>query len=1560
MRDCFPIEQGRKSGNPVPVDTSLGNSLLRNIEQTKNVDVELVQEYIGLMEGKYDPLVIDTNMKLIDVISNSDTRYLPLAEQLLLKTFQTTQAQSMKGVVSNCSMLYILSQGEYQFKVAAFQILANTPELSQMHYTEITKAFDSKSSFFKAHHKDQVIFKVIAMLLKLAMSVKTVHKLVLLILSAQYTALAGNVNLELISKVSKDGSKMFDKSSSLVYKYTASHLHALCIQCHDMKLNIPTLHDLVLKYAREEAHVKLGIDWMCVLEKKSKPLSTSLQHMKLNESKKNVIQPGNKAGQCWSNIVKSIDLTSISDFEKLQSILNHATNNKLNSVLDTATMKLKSVSINSENYSLIHSCLKTISDYFIGLEETKRVGNFAKLFFHFGCQALVVCPLGAISYFQQYLRAEIDSDLASKRLLHVSTRELERSNLSTAAAIKLIFIASHGVNCKSIGDIELLLQDNANCIKVLTRCILADPQVAVEIFMYISNETLATILIINIIELIDSSKQKSKDSIISRLILISKEKLNDTGLFLYLLSRTSTIVDFPINFKSGSINFNRNSSIHQLEGLVLAHLYILQTFSNSDEMLDNTLKGYKYMSKWLEEQSADFCEYEFEVLKALSNTLKYNKLYKFLLTLLELYYARREASLPNSHSKMIRAQVLELQLRLHNHAEHMVTNEDLLKSKDEIESHQDMEFALACLEVMQLRNLKESSAHAEALVAVFEQNPNFSVQIQSNKYKVIELLFLQQKFCRIMASAGENDHLSRISNINRCISLLQYIFKNFLLGGPCNPQFNVNFAAILKLKFSYEMLCAYDLILHEYTVLGFGKELDHYVKELTAFVSIQPSSNVQHYYNVKLMEYNLFKDSTTEASHNYRYIQVHSKDTLDDGNEFHELECVLACENYLISINDAEGSACASESIDDLAVNMNRSVEYGIGRWVQSLVRRYSSAGDNRVIHHFSDKTLEDFRSLNQLITSSAKSPKRICYSLLGASFLSKNTLPDIGDVKALMYRQLSAMQNGFLSISLEHIHNRFGIAHKCMNFLLKNSGINFSAELMNLNIMHETIKISPFHLEKDFSKRLSTEKGILPIIGSQDQEFPQIDEHGLRLQGVLPDGWIVIELDYNKSTKSLNVQRRVSGQPDPLFVSIKLNESSINTSFESILAKLRSIIEASDHTTSFEVTNKIKTYDEKLDWWNTRKNLDKELESLLEELEKRWFGGLTALFQHIRYTPSELMRMKTTVISIMESIMGDCIAKPLRKLTDDVFGFFLTIPQPDVKKISDIIHLILHSINIESFPEDCTENISREILKCVNSLKRNNMILANEDNKNHIVLVSGKSCTHIPWESLPCLRTQSVTRMPTITQLKDYLIKYKYLLENGVDSSKGHYIINPGGDLQRTEANLTPRFKDLSGWDGIVGRAPSDEEIIKAFDNSNLYIYAGHGGGEQYVKSKHIKSRNHIPPSLLLGCSSGVLKGEGNVHQYGTAYNYINGGCPMLLVNLWDVTDKDIDTFTINMLTKWGFFVDYDSFDPFDMGVDNPSLPQSVAKSRDSCKLRFLNGAAPIVYGLPLSLECT
>lgn len=75
---------------------------------------------------------------------------------------------------------------------------------------------------------------------------------------------------------------------------------------------------------------------------------------------------------------------------------------------------------------------------------------------------------------------------------------------------------------------------------------------------------------------------------------------------------------------------------------------------------------------------------------------------------------------------------------------------------------------------------------------------------------------------------------------------------------------------------------------------------------------------------------------------------------------------------------------------------------------------------------------------------------------------------------------------------------------------------------------------------------------------------------------------------------------------------------------------------------------------------------------------------------------------------------------------------------------------------------------------------------------------------------------------------------------------------------------------------------------------------------------------------------------------------NYLRAGSPTVLVNLWDVTDKDIDRFTDVVFEKIGLWplanIDDAKFE----------LSEAVGQARSVCLLRHLNGAAPVVYGLP------
>lgn len=216
----------------------------------------------------------------------------------------------------------------------------------------------------------------------------------------------------------------------------------------------------------------------------------------------------------------------------------------------------------------------------------------------------------------------------------------------------------------------------------------------------------------------------------------------------------------------------------------------------------------------------------------------------------------------------------------------------------------------------------------------------------------------------------------------------------------------------------------------------------------------------------------------------------------------------------------------------------------------------------------------------------------------------------------------------------------------------------------------------------------------------------------------------------------------------------------------------------------------------------------------------------------------------------------------------------------------------------------------------------------------------------------------------------------------DGVQINPGHgaYVLNPGGDLVNTQAVFEESLESLTNWESFVEREPSEADMKNCLEHNKLFLYFGHGSGRQYMRPRTIKKLEQCAVALLMGCSSGALTEAGEYEAHGTPIDYMHAGCPALLATLWDVTDKDIDRFSKEVLEKWGLFrkrVPPSRSSPVkrsrgqkgkmkaeakELSAENrdamASLDEAVAMSRDSCFLRYLNGAAPVVYGVPVYLS--
>lgn len=276
-----------------------------------------------------------------------------------------------------------------------------------------------------------------------------------------------------------------------------------------------------------------------------------------------------------------------------------------------------------------------------------------------------------------------------------------------------------------------------------------------------------------------------------------------------------------------------------------------------------------------------------------------------------------------------------------------------------------------------------------------------------------------------------------------------------------------------------------------------------------------------------------------------------------------------------------------------------------------------------------------------------------------------------------------------------------------------------------------------------------------------------------------------------------------------------------------------------------------------------------------------------------------------------------------------------------------------------------------------------------------------------IPWESFPSLMGEMVYRVPSLSAAAASVAAAQAaaaqaaaaaaaaaLAARPVDLERTWYVLNPSGDLPSTQQTFQGWFAGTPGWEGVSGREPDPSEHLAALSTHDLFVYFGHGGGQQLAPAAALRRLGRCAAGLLMGCSSGAAARRGEYPPALPAMGYLIAGSPAAVANLWDVTDKDIDRFSTALLRSWfsggggGGEQDGDgaaaggggdSAAPaakpagkgrgkagrLGDGADGPRTAQQattdmlrgLAEARAATKLPSLTGAAPVCYGLPTAL---
>lgn len=459
-----------------------------------------------------------------------------------------------------------------------------------------------------------------------------------------------------------------------------------------------------------------------------------------------------------------------------------------------------------------------------------------------------------------------------------------------------------------------------------------------------------------------------------------------------------------------------------------------------------------------------------------------------------------------------------------------------------------------------------------------------------------------------------------------------------------------------------------------------------------------------------------------------------------------------------------------------------------------------------------------------------------------------------------------------------------------------------------------------------------------------------------------------VISIDVCPVNGSLLINKLESKSGKMIYLRVPLDRTYTRdldchrTTFYEAKKELMYVVQESNATTSVEVTSAITTKEERRSWWETRYDLDRRLELLMSTIEHYWFNGLKGIFSP-KVLSTELLEefgLKFNEILHQNLPSRRQFGNPsmFTQIDHWILELMLQLNPQDEHfsfMLEDLLYFVFDILLFQG-EENAYDEIDFGVIhiQLEEQIRKFRVQLFEVQEVCHTFLVIGNECHLFPWEKLSFMDSLSVSRVPSFGYLHDLLQRFDYNLfpEVSLDGNIS-MILNPHGDLSRTETRFSCQFSQIAREKResrlLMNSKPGESIFLQMLISSNLFVYLGHGGGEQYTRLKEIKKCSGIAPSLLLGCSSAAMRYFKNLEPTGTAYAYLIGGCPLVLGNLWDVTDKDIDKFSDSVFDKINFFQANNETS------DGRNLTLAVSSSRDVCHLKYLNGAAPVVYGLPM-----
>ncbi|KAJ2700664.1 separin protein, partial [Coemansia spiralis] len=295
-------------------------------------------------------------------------------------------------------------------------------------------------------------------------------------------------------------------------------------------------------------------------------------------------------------------------------------------------------------------------------------------------------------------------------------------------------------------------------------------------------------------------------------------------------------------------------------------------------------------------------------------------------------------------------------------------------------------------------------------------------------------------------------------------------------------------------------------------------------------------------------------------------------------------------------------------------------------------------------------------------------------------------------------------------------------------------------------------------------------------------------------LPAILPQNWVVCGLSIDQQRDVLFVTRYVHGrQPAVLCLPMRgaaepQSDSGLSDSgpapgrsvFDSTYRQLRGIIAQSDET--MKTGSACTTEGEKRAWWEHRTSLDRQLGELLTSIEDEWLGGFRSVLEPTDTSCTDAESLRASI--------GHCVVSSLPKsyatkakameLSAELCALVHGVARRTVCRAGaedgdsssaaendwlDVCSLLWDVYFYQgAAPPSDEDGLGLFAARLAGALKAGAAAAdvctsVGEGARPHLLLVLDKHAQQIPWECLPCIRDYSVSRVPSVTILRERIL---------------------------------------------------------------------------------------------------------------------------------------------------------------------------------------------------------